>query len=53
MPHARQVAPDWACCVLLSLPRACSMFIPTLLSQGTPEQQSKWLPMSNRLQVGL
>ena len=28
------------------------MFIPTLLSQGTPEQQAKWLPMSNRLQVG-
>lgn len=27
------------------------MFIPTLLSQGTPEQQAKWLPMCNRLQV--
>ncbi|EFN54271.1 hypothetical protein CHLNCDRAFT_36152 [Chlorella variabilis] len=27
------------------------MFIPTLLSQGTPEQQAKWLPMSNRLQI--
>lgn len=27
------------------------MFIPTLLSQGTPEQQAKWLPMSNRLQA--
>lgn len=29
-----------------------SMFIPTLLGQGTPEQQAKWLPMANRLQVG-
>lgn len=27
------------------------MFIPTLLSQGTPEQQAKWLPMCNRLQI--
>ena len=27
------------------------MFIPTLLGQGTPEQQAKWLPMSNRLQA--
>lgn len=28
------------------------MFIPTILSQGTPEQQAKWLPLCNRLQVG-
>ena len=27
------------------------MFIPSLLSQGSPEQQAKWLPMANRLQV--
>ncbi|KAL4854889.1 Peroxisomal acyl-coenzyme A oxidase 1 [Chlorella vulgaris] len=27
------------------------MFIPTILSQGTPEQQAKWMPLSNRLQV--
>lgn len=27
------------------------MFIPSILSQGTPEQQAKWLPMCNRLQI--
>jgi hypothetical protein len=27
------------------------MFIPSILSQGTPEQQAKWLPLCNRLQV--
>lgn len=27
------------------------MFIPTILSQGTPEQQAKWLPLCNRLQI--
>lgn len=27
------------------------MFIPTILSQGTPEQQKKWLSLSNRLKI--
>jgi len=27
------------------------MFIPSILSQGTPEQQAKWLPLCNRLQI--
>ncbi|PSC69663.1 peroxisomal acyl-coenzyme A oxidase 1-like [Micractinium conductrix] len=27
------------------------MFIPTILGQGTPEQQAKWLPLCNRLQI--
>lgn len=27
------------------------MFIPTILSQGTPEQQAKWLPLCHSLQV--
>ena len=49
----------------LSLPLSCcpmsccagglelhiGMFIPTILGQGTPEQQAKWLPLCNRLQA--
>ena len=27
------------------------MFIPSLLSQGTPEQQAYWLPLCNRLEI--
>ena len=27
------------------------MFIPTLLSQATPDQGAKWLPMSQRLEI--
>lgn len=27
------------------------MFIPSILSQGTPEQQSKWMPLCQRLQI--
>jgi len=27
------------------------MFIPSILSQGTPEQQAKWLPLSNTLRI--
>jgi hypothetical protein len=27
------------------------MFMPTIMSQGTDEQQAKWIPMCNRLQV--
>ncbi|GAB4820390.1 hypothetical protein N2152v2_007436 [Parachlorella kessleri] len=27
------------------------MFIPTIMSQGTDEQQAKWIPMCNRLQI--
>lgn len=27
------------------------MFIPSILSQGTQEQQAKWLPLCNRLQI--
>ena len=27
------------------------MFIPSLMSQATPDQQAKWLPMSQRLEI--
>jgi acyl-CoA oxidase len=27
------------------------MFIPSILSQGSPEQQAKWLPMCYKLQI--
>jgi acyl-CoA oxidase len=27
------------------------MFIPALMSQGSPEQQAKWLPMAQKLEI--
>lgn len=33
------------------LPPHAQMFIPTIMSQGSPEQQAKWLPLCMSLQV--
>lgn len=37
--------------VLYPVPCALQMFMPTILSQGDPDQQAKWLPACMNLQI--
>ena len=31
--------------------KSLQMFIPSLMSQGSPAQQAKWLPMAQKLEI--
>ena len=37
--------------MMIMYDKPMQMFIPALMSQGSPEQQAKWLPMAQKLEI--